>query len=107
MTMEREEVRREEPREKQLREFRRFDHWNGERKEGEWRRESIHTGVKRKYSVFAKSQSEKNEDGSPKTVKVDVEEDVYIHDGYRPLMAGEKKTRKAFFWRGARVWRDV
>jgi hypothetical protein len=37
-------------------------------------------------------------------VKVQVEELVYAHDGYRPHLEGEKDTRKSFFWRGARVW---
>lgn len=95
-----------EPREKRLRELRKFGKFGREAKKGEWVRESIATTVKRKFTRFAKSASEFDERGQPKIVKVDIEELVYANDGYRPHMEGEKKTRKAFFWRGARVWRE-
>lgn len=94
------------PREKAIREVRKFAHWNGERKDGEWVRETVATGVGRKFQRHTKSATETDDRGRPKIVTVDVEEEIYVHDGYRPHLAGEKKTRKAFFWRGARIWRE-
>lgn len=90
-----------------LRKLRKFDHWLGERKDGEWVRESICCDpVTRKVTHLAKSQTERNERGEPLIVRVEREEIVYQHDGFHPHMEGEKKARKAFFWRGARVWRQ-
>jgi ribosomal protein S6E (S10) len=77
--------------------------WLGARKEGEWVRESVSTTVKRKYEKHTKGKGHTKK--KPNIVKVQVEELVYLHDGYRPKLEGEKDTRKSFFWRGARVWR--
>lgn len=104
--MEVEEVRDQTPREKKLRELRKIDYWLGERKEGEFIPESTATNVKRTYKCHGKSVSEKDENGNPKIVVVEKEEIVYMHGGYRPKFEGEKKTRAAFFFRGARVWRS-
>ena len=90
-----------------LRESRKFDHWLGERKDGEWVRESICCDpLTRTVSCLAKSRTERNDDGTPKIVRVEREEMVYVHQGFHPHMEGEKKPRKAFFFRGARVWRE-
>ena len=78
--------------------------WLGQRTTGEWIRESIATNTKRtseRHTHGAESTKKK-----PVIVKQEVEELVYIHDGYRPRLEGEKDTRKAFYWRGARVWRE-
>ena len=88
-----------EVREKALRETRKIRHWNGERAEGEWIPTSVATDVKRTFESHGK-----NEEGE--TVRVTKTEIVYAHGGYRPKFEGEKKTRRAFFFRGARVWRD-
>lgn len=96
-----------ESRQKALNETRKFDHWLGERKEGEWVRESTCCDkVTRKFTHLAKSRTERNDDGSPNIVRVEQEEIVYNHQGFHPHMEGEKKPRKAFFFRGARVWRE-
>lgn len=81
----------------------RINSWLRERRTGEWVRESVATTVKRKFRKFAKSG--KIVDGKPEIVSVEVEELVYANDGYRPKLDGEKDTRKAFYHRGARVWR--
>ena len=99
-------MKKVEPREKRLRDLRKFDRYAGEPKKGEWVREAVHTGVKRTFTRFTKSASELDQDGKPAIVKATVEEEIYLHDGYRPHMDGEKKTRKAFWHRGARVWRE-
>ena len=104
--MQTDQEQKETPREVALREMRTFDHWNGERKEGRWVPESVATTARRKYKHFAKSATEKDDRGRPKTVEVETEELVYMHHGYRPKMKGEAKTRKAFFFRGARVWQN-
>lgn len=86
---------------------RNFSHWLGERKDGEWVRESIAIpNMTRTVSHFAKSEKERNDDGSPVIVRVEREEMVYNHQGFHPHIEGEKKPRRAFFFRGARVWRD-
>ena len=79
--------------------------WLGSRKQGEWVRESIATNSKRKFQhhTHGNGSTKKN----PVIVKVEVEELVYAHSGYRPKLEGEKNTRKAFYYRGARVWRDA
>lgn len=86
------------PREKVLRAIRRISSWNGDRKDGEWIPESSATDVKRKFERHTRNDA-------GEVVKQEVEEVVYMHGGYRPKFEGEKKTRKAFFFRGARVWR--
>lgn len=78
--------------------------WLGKPKEGEWIRSSVATSVKRtfeKHTHGAESTKKK-----PVIVKVQVEELVYAHDGYRPRFEDENDTRKSFFHRGARIWRD-
>lgn len=77
--------------------------WMGARTTGEWVRESVATDVKR---VFERHTHGKGDDGKPCIVKQQVEEVVYMHAGYRPKLEGEKDTRKAFYFRGAKVWRD-
>ena len=77
--------------------------WLGQRREGEWVRESVATTVKRTFTKHTKGQGHTK--SNPNIVTVEVEEIVYVHDCYRPKLDGEKDTRKAFFWRGARVWR--
>lgn len=94
-----EDVVKEQPREKALRELRTISWWQNNRKDGEWVPESVATGVERKYECHAKDK-----DGN--IVKRTTKELVHVHGGYRPKFSGEKKTRKAFFFRGARVWRD-
>jgi hypothetical protein len=78
--------------------------WLGTRQTGEWVRESIATNVKRTFKRHTHgAESTKKE---PVIVEQEVEELVYQHDVYRPNLQGEKNTRKATFWRGARIWRD-
>ena len=79
-------------------------HWLGTPREGEWVPESVATTVKRtfeKHTHAAESTPRK-----PAIVKVQVEELVYAHHGYRPRFPDESGTRKSFFFRGARIWRD-
>lgn len=79
--------------------------WLGTRKTGEWIRESVATNSKRtleKHTHAKESTKQK-----PVIVKVKVEEIVYAHSGYRPKLEGEKETRKAFYYRGARIWRNA
>lgn len=71
--------------------------WYGQRKEGEWIREVTTTGVSRTYTNVAR-----DEDGN----LILFEELISIHQCYRPKFEGEKNTRKATFFRGARVWMD-
>jgi len=92
------ELKAEQPREKLVRETRKFNHWVGAKQDGEWARDAITTTAKRRYEKHTLGADDK-------VVKVTVEELITVHDGYRPHMAGEKKTRKSFFHRGARVWR--
>ena len=106
MKEERAEKNQEEIREKLLRNLRRFDHWLGERKEGEWIRESVATNTIRKVRRFTKSKTEFDSNGNPKIVDSEEQELIHMHHGYRPKMEDEKKTRRAFFFRGARIWRD-
>ena len=82
----------------------RIEHWLGQRREGKWIPESVATNLKRKIKKVAKAKDWTKKE--PKSVIVEVEELVYAHHGYRPHLEGEKNARKAFFFRGARVWRD-
>jgi len=77
--------------------------WMTKRNTGEWVRESIATTVERTFEKHAHATNSTK--AKPVIVKVKVTELVYAHDGYRPKLEGEAKTRKAFYWRGARVWR--
>ena len=76
--------------------------WLGTRQTGEWVRETVATMIERTYERHTNGV---NEEGKKVIVKQTVTELVYIHDGYRPHLEGEKETRKSFFHRGARVWR--
>lgn len=105
MEQERKRRTQAEVRETLLRGLREFTTWNGDRRDGHWVPESVRINVKRTYRHFAKSKTEFDDRGRPKVVEIDAEEVVYNHSGYRPKFAGEAKTRKAFFHRGARVWR--
>lgn len=68
--------------------------WMGKpNRDGVWVRETVATNVQRTYEHHTKSGVER------------VEEICYAHHGYRPKFDSEKTTRKAFFFRGARVWR--
>lgn len=78
--------------------------WIGLRKAGEWVRESIATNTKRVFERHTRGNGWTKRE--PVIVKQQVEELVYAHSGYRPKFEGEKNTRKAFYFRGARVWRD-
>ena len=79
--------------------------WFGDKtKTGEWIRESVATMLKRTFEKHTRGAEWTKR--KPTIVKVQVEELVYAHDGYRPKMEGEKKTRKSFWHRGARIWRD-
>jgi hypothetical protein len=86
------------PEEKQVRKVRwkmEIRNWLGKSRKGEWIREPVATGVRR---VFAKDRVDK--DGNA----VMHEEIVYANDVYRPNLEGEKKPRRATYWRGARIW---
>ncbi len=78
--------------------------WLGFPRKGEWVREAIATTLERTFErhTHGKGSSKKN---PINIVKAVITELVYVHDGYRPKMDGEKATRKAFYWRGARIWR--
>jgi len=78
--------------------------WLGQLLTGEWVREAISTPLKRTFTKH--THGAESTKAKPVIVTVEVEELVYIHDGYRPRIDGEKDTRKSFFWRGARVWRE-
>jgi len=78
--------------------------WNGRPREGKWVPEAIATNVKRVFKRIAKAKDWTKKE--PKSVIQEVEEICYAHHGYRPHLEGEKNARKAFFFRGARVWRD-
>lgn len=96
---------REEEQQKKVKWKMAINSWLGSRKTGEWVRESIATNVKR---VFEKhTHGADSTPSKPVIVKVNVEELVYMHACYRPKLDGEKYTRKAFYFRGARVWRDT
>jgi len=78
--------------------------WQGQRATGEWIRESVATDVKRRFKKHTHgAESTKRK---PVIVEVEVEEIVYAHQGFRPRLDGEKDTRKSFWFRGARVWRE-
>jgi hypothetical protein len=94
---ERDEDRRGDEKSKKKKWKRAINWWYGLPRKGEWIRESIATQLKRKYTNIAR------DDNGDLIV---LEELVYAHDGYRPHLENEKQTRKAFFHRGARVWRD-
>jgi hypothetical protein len=78
--------------------------WMGNRqKTGEWISESVATNLKRTFECFTHSVDSTK--AKPVIVKSTFEELIHMHHGYRPKLDGEKKTRKAFYFRGARVWR--
>ena len=80
--------------------------WLGDRrKTGTWIPESVATNVKRIYERH--THSAESTKAKPVIVKQLVEELIHIHGGYRPAMNGESKTRKAFYFRGARIWRNA
>lgn len=78
-------------------------YWLGRAREGEWVPESIATDLKRTFERHTHGKESTKQ--RPVIVKETVEELVYAHHGYRPSFGDEKKTRAAFFFRGARVWR--
>ena len=79
--------------------------WYGNRQRtGEWIGESVATTMKRTYECFTRGAEWTRR--NPVIVKGVFEELVYTHHGYRPKLDGEKKTRKSFFFKGARIWRD-
>jgi len=73
--------------------------WLGRAKDGEWVRETVATMLKRTFEKHTK-------DANGKDCVLQCEELIYAHDAYRPHFEGEGKTRKSFWWRGARIWRD-
>lgn len=87
-----------------VQESRKFTHFAGENRSGHWVREAICCDPLTR--TFERHTRGKDEDGKPCIVKAQIEEIVYNHHGFHPFLDGEKKPRKAFFFRGARVWRD-
>lgn len=81
----------------------RIEHWLGQRREGKWIPTATATNLKRTVRKITKAKGWTKKE--PKSVIADHEELVYAHHGYRPHLEGEKNARKAFFFRGARVWR--
>lgn len=77
--------------------------WFGKPCEGSWVREAVATNVRRTFEHHTKGKGWTK--SKPVIVKEKVEEICYMHQGYRPKFENEKTTRKAFFFRGARVWR--
>ena len=77
--------------------------WLGKPSDGVWVRETVATNVKRSFEHHTHGKGWTKKD--PKIVKVVETELIYAHQGYRPKFENEKSTRKAFFFRGARVWR--
>ena len=78
--------------------------WMGKpNRDGVWVRETVATNVRRTYEHYKKGKGWSKKD--PVVVKETVEEICYVHHGYRPKFDSEKTTRKAFYFRGARVWR--
>ncbi len=77
--------------------------WNGKLKAGKWVPEPILTSVKRTFERHTKGKDHTK--AKPVIVRETVEEFIHIHGGYRPSFEGESKTRKAFFFRGARIWK--
>lgn len=77
--------------------------WYGRPREGVWVPESVATNVKRVFKRIAKAADWTKR--KPVSVIETVEEIVYANHGYRPKLDKEKTARKAFFFRGARVWR--
>jgi len=80
--------------------------WMGDRtKVGEWVSESVATNNKRTFERHTRGADSTK--SKPVIVKQQCEELIHMHHGYRPHIEGEKKTRKAFFFRGARIWRTA
>ena len=77
--------------------------WFGKLREGVWVPESVATNARRTFERHTKGKGWTK--AKPKIVKETVEEICYAHHGYRPKFEGEKATRKAFYFRGARVWK--
>jgi hypothetical protein len=75
--------------------------WMGKIHEGIWIREAVATNLKRSYEHHTHGTM----DHRGEIVKEIVEEICYAHQGYRPKFEDEADTRKAFYFRGARVWR--
>ena len=76
----------------------------GQGKTGERVRSTVATKTTRKFTRHTHgAESTRN---SPVIVTVETEELVIQHDLYRPHLEGEKDTRKATYWRGARIWRN-
>jgi len=78
-------------------------YWMGKPCDAVWVRETVATNVRRTYEHHVKAKEWTR--ANPVIVKETVEEICYAHQGYRPKFENEKTTRKAFFFRGARVWR--
>jgi hypothetical protein len=75
--------------------------WMGKMHEGYWVREAVATNLKRSYSHHTHGTMEHRGE-----IVVEVVEEIcYNHQGYRPKFDDESDTRKAFYFRGARIWR--
>ncbi len=75
--------------------------WMGKMHDGFWVRESVATNLKRSYSHHTHGTMEHRGE-----IVVEVVEEIcYNHQGYRPKFDDESDTRKAFYFRGARIWR--
>lgn len=94
--------RDEKPRKKKKWQFE-IHSWAGKPRDGVWVRETVATNVRRTYEHYKKGKGWSKK--TPVVVKETVEEICYMHHGYRPKFENEKATRKAFYFRGARVWR--
>lgn len=78
--------------------------WLGKPVEGVWVREAVATNVRRTFTHHTKGKGWTKRE--PVIVTETVEEICYAHQGYRPKFEKEKSTRKAFYFRGARLWRS-
>ena len=76
--------------------------WMGKMHEGFWVRETVATNLKRSFTHHTRGKTTKN---YGEVIVETVEEICYAHQGYRPKFDDESDTRKAFYFRGARVWR--
>jgi hypothetical protein len=77
--------------------------WLGLPTKGKWVPEPILTKTKRVFERH--THSAESTRAKPVIVKQQLEEFIHMSGGYRPSFDGEKKTRKSFFFRGARLWR--
>ena len=80
-----------------------IQYWLGRPREGVWVTEPIATNKTRLYEHHTRGKGWTKK--VPVVIKEIVEELIYTHHGYRPKFEDEKSARKAFYFRGARIWR--